>query len=371
MKVLISRNELLDAVSAVSSIIPARSTQPVLANILISTGEDKLTLTGTDREQSLFINMPAEVEEPGSIAVGAKMLSDVIRAMDDADIRLETDDLHLNLLQGRHRIKLPGVSPQDFPEAEIVSAPTMVFTLPTSSLVEYLDLTTYAMSTYAARPSLAGLLCQFFPEELRMVATDGHKLALLKKPHTFELEEKLELFIPERAATRINSLISKTVADEVEIAAGNGAAQFSADNFRFQTKLISEKFPDYERVIPTDNDKIMIADKEELIKCVKLMTIIANKLTSQIKFTLSRGSLELFAQDLDTGSEGTDVISVDYDGEPLEIGFNGKMLLNLLEHIPAENVRFAMLNPTTACIVEPLPQPEEYKYLSLIMPIRI
>ncbi len=371
MKVLVSRNEFMDVVTSVSSVIPTRSTQPILANMLISAEDDSLILVATDREQTLKLKITADTVEKGALAVPAKMLLEVLKGLDDGELEIKVEDLRMSIVQGRHRVKLPGVNVEDYPKTELLESPKVTFSLPIDMLLQFLDLVAFAMPRDTARPTLAGLFCQFFPDEMRMVATDGHKLAMLKKKDDFKIEESLEMFIPENAASRLNSLLGKIKSDDIEITAGVGSAQFQAEDFLFQTKLISEKFPDYERVIPSENELIMISEKYELNKSVRLMTIIANKITSQVKFKISKGSIEMSASDLDMDSEGFDTLTVDYDGEPLEIGFNGKMLLEILEHIPSDQLKFKLKNPATACIITPMPQPEDFEYLALIMPLRI
>ncbi len=371
MKVLVSRADLVDAVVAVSTVVPARSTQPVLSSVLLTAKDNTLTITGTDKEQSLFVSVPADVSIPGGLAVPAKKFQDVLRQIKDGEIELTVEDYSLKILVQGQWVKLPGMSAEDFPQTEILREPQSSFEIETGILSNLMELTTYAMSTELTRINLSGLFWQIFPEEMRMVATDGHLLALVKMPMKAGFPEPLEMLLPERAATRLQSLINKSGADVVEITPGEGSVQFVAGKFKFQSRLITEKFPDYERVLPLDNDMVMICEKDELMEAVQLMDVVSSHITHLVKFKLSRNSLELSARDLDTGSEGQTTIAVDYDGEPLVIGFNAKMLLNLLKHIPSDKVRVAMKGPSAAALITPVPQPENFEYITVLMPLRI
>jgi len=371
MKAIVGRAALLDAVSSVLAILPTRSTQPVLSNILIAASGNSLTIIGTDKEQSLYASIPAEVPITGSFAVPAKKMGDILREFGDGDVELFLEDYHLTVTQGKKKIRLPGLAADDFPQTELLKSPQKKFDFSPELLLTLMDLTSYAISTEITRLNLSGLYWQILPQEMRMVATDGHKLALVKKPMKTGFSTPLDILLPERAVTKLNPILAKIADEKIKITPGEGSIQFEAESYRFQTKLITEKFPDYERVLPTDNDSIMIADTAELIRHVRLMWVVSSPITNLVKFTVSKNSLELFASDLDAGSEGSATLTVDYDGEPFSIGFNAKMLMEMLRHIPSEQVRFAMKGANIACVVTPLPQPEEYEYTTVVMPLRL
>ncbi len=371
MKAIVSKSDIADAVSAVSAVIPARSTQPVLANLLLAASGNTLTVVGTDKEQSLYVSIPAEVPIPGSFAVPAKKLGEVLRELADGDVELVLEEYALVVSQGKRKVRLPGMPSEDFPPTELLKSPQLPFELEKQMLSDFIGMTSYAVSSEITRINLCGLLWQLFPQEMRMVATDGHMLALVKKPMELGLESPLEMLIPERAVAKLSSILSKSAVDTVKITPGEDSVQFETDNFRFQTRLIAEKFPDYERVLPLENDVVMVADLDELVRAVRLMSVVTTPVTSLVKFTFSEGSLELFASDLDAGTEGSVALAVDYENEPMSVGFNAKMLLEILRHIPTEQVRFAMKSPSTACLITPLPQPEDFEYIAVIMPLRL
>ena len=371
MKAIVERADFTDAISSVTAVLPVRSTQPILANVLLSASGNNLTAVGTDKEQSLYVSIPAEVPVPGSFAVPAKKLGDILREMDNGDVEIILDENHLSIIQGKRKIRLPGVPADEFPQTDLLKSPQKPFQIEPDILLELMNLTAYAISTEITRMNLSGLLWQIFPNEMRMVATDGHKLALVKKKMETDFSSPVELLIPERAVTKLMGILSKVHGETISVTTGDGSIQFEMDSYRFQSKLITEKFPDYERVLPTENDAIMIADTQELTQAVKLMSVISSAITNLVKFSFSKGSLELFASDLDAGTEGSSAISVDYEGEPFSIGFSSKMLLDVLRHIPSEQVRFAMKDATIACLVTPMPQPEEYEYTTVIMPLRL
>jgi len=371
MKVIVSHSDLSNAVLAVSTVIPTRATQPVLTNILLSGDESRLTIIGTDKEQTLFVSIPAEVPIPGSFAVPAKKLSEILRQINDCDLELSVENFRMTVKFENQWVRLPGIAAEDFPKTDLLKSPEKSFELDTKLLAELMELTTYSMATEITRINLAGVLWQLFPDEIRMVATDGHLLALVKRAMKTGFDKPFEMLIPERAATRLQSILAKSPSDKVEITPGEGSVQFSLGSYRFQSKLITEKFPDYERVLPLENEIIMLADTNELIHRTQLMDVVSSPITHLVKFSISKGMLELSAMDLDTGAEGNAPLSVDYDGEPMDIGFNAKMLLNILHHIPSEQVRFAMHNSSVACLITPVPQPENFEYLTVLMPLHL
>ena len=182
MKATIGRTEFMDAVTAVSAILPTRSTQPVLANVLLSASGDSLTVIGTDKEQSLYVSIVADVPVPGSFAVPAKKLGDVLRELSDGDVEIALEDYHLNVTQSKRKIRLPGVVADDFPQTELLKSAQKSFTIAPATLLELMNLTSFAISTEMTRLNLSGLFWQIFAKEMRMVATDGHKLAAVKMP---------------------------------------------------------------------------------------------------------------------------------------------------------------------------------------------
>jgi len=371
MKVVVSHSDLVDAVLSVSAVIPTRSTQPILANVLISCEGSSLTVIGTDREQTLFVSLPAEVSIPGSFGVPAKKLSDVLKQMGQGDVELAVEDFRLTIRQDSQWVRLPGVASEDFPQTELLKSPQQSFELEARLLLELMELTTYSMSTELTRINLSGLYWQLNPDDIKMVATDGHMLALVTKPMKTGFTESLEMLLPERAASRLLALLVKAGDEKVEITPGQGSIQFVMGSYRFQSKLITEKFPDYERVLPAENNLIMLAEDVDLINRTQLMSVVSSPITNLVKFAISKGMLELSASDLDTGAEGSAPLAIDYDGEDLNIGFNAKMLLNILRHIPSERVRFAMRGPAIACLITPVPQPEDFEYITVLMPLRL
>jgi DNA polymerase III subunit beta len=371
MKFTANRTDILDAVASVSAVLPTRSTMPVLGNVLLTAEGNKLTIVGTDKEQSLYITIDAEVEENGGFAVGAKKLGEILRELPDGDIKFVLEDAHLNVIQNKRKIKLPGIMSDEFPNTELIKTPKQSFEIETNVLMELLDLTSFAISAEITRLNLSGLLWQVFPNEMRMVATDGHKLALVKKKAKIDTETAFDLLMPERAVSKLMPIVTKCSSDNISITPGDGSIQFEAENFKFQSKLIMEKFPDYERVLPTTNDIFAICDKTELASVVRLMTTVSSPLTHLVKFAFSKESLELFTNDLDAGTEGSSTITIDFDSEPMSLGFNTRMMLEILKHIPTEQLRISMKNSAIACMITPFPQPEDFEYVTVLMPLHL
>jgi DNA polymerase-3 subunit beta len=268
---------------------------------------------------------------------------------------------------GRSRFKLLGLPRDEFP-----TFPTVRFNeswrVKSGELHKLIGHTSFAVSTEESRPILNGVLWELRPELMRMVATNGHRLSKMELPITSGGAPASDLIVPPKALEQIRRLFP--AEEELEIARGDNHLGFRSPLTSVFTRLIEGPYPNYEQVIPKDNDKHAIADKASLISALKRMSVIASDQTHRIRLSFNAGMLKFSVQTPDLG-EAQDELPVRYDGDPLDIGFNATYLLEILKYIPTEEVRLTFKAPERAATLEPEGWSDPAKYLCLVMPLRL
>lgn len=365
MKSSITRENLQAGLGAVAAAIPTRTTLPVLSNILIRAEEDGLRLSGTDLDISVSVKVAAEVEEGGAVTVPAKKLVEITRELEEAPVHLQADGTKVNLQCGKSRFRLYGL-PEDefpaFPEVDFSSS----WRMSAGDLQELIERTSFAVSTEESRPILNGVLWQLRPDETVMVATNGHRLAKMVRPLEGVAAPEADLIVPPKALTQVERLYDADA--ELEIARSENHLGFrSADRLVF-TRLIEGPYPNYEQVIPGDNDKEAVANRTALEASIRRMAVVASDQTHRVRLSFEPGLLKFRVQTPDLG-EGQDELAVDYSGEALEIGFNATYLLEILRHMGSEDVRMTFKAPERAATFAP--EGVDLDYLCLVMPLRL
>ena len=368
MRFTISREKLQEGLAAVAASIPAKTTLPVLANILVETTEHGIRLSGTDLDIAVSTEVVADVETPGAITIPARKLSEIARELPPSPVKIAaTGEQRVTLECGRSRFKLLGLPRDEFP-----SFPTVRFNeswrVRSGDLQKLIAHTSFAVSTEESRPILNGVLWELRPEFMRMVATNGHRLAKMELPISSAGAPASDLIVPPKALEQIRRLFP--AEEELEIARGDNHLGFRSPMTSVFTRLIEGPYPNYEQVIPKDNDRIGIVDKVGLIAALKRMSVIASDQTHRIRLSLNSGMLKFSVQTPDLG-EAQDEMPVRYDGDPLEIGFNATYLLEILRFIPTDDVRMTFKAPERAATLEPEGWSDPATFMSLVMPLRL
>lgn len=373
MRFTISREKLQEGLGAVASSVPGKTTLPVLANLLLETTERGIRLSGTDLDIAVSTEVPADVETPGAITIPAKKLQEIARELPPAPVKMAAaGEQRVTLECGRSRFKLLGLPKDEFPAFPAVrfDDPAATWRVKGSQLQQLIQHTSFAVSTEESRPILNGVLWELRPERSRMVATNGHRLARMEIPAAEGAEggQTGDLIIPPKALDQIRRLF--TGDEELEIARGDNHLGFRSPVTSVYTRLIEGPYPNYEQVIPKDNDKVAVADKGQLISALKRMSVIASDQTHRIRLSFNAGMLKFAVQTPDLG-EAADEMAVRYDGDPLDIGFNASYLLEILRFIPTEEVKLTFKAPERAATLEPEGWGDPAKYLCLVMPLRL
>lgn len=367
MKFTITRDNLQQGLSAVGASVPTRTTLPVLSNILIEAGEEGVQLSGTDLDIAVTLQVPAEVEEPGAITVPAKKLQELARELPEAPAKITTTGERFELVCGKATFRLNGM-PQDefpnFPEVDFDSS----WPIPSELLSEMIERTSFAVSTEESRPILNGVLWQLADREMRMVATNGHRLAKLTIPSDADGAPHTDLIVPPKALAQVQRLFVED--GPIDVARSDNHLGFQQDGTRVYTRLIEGPYPNYEQVIPKDNDRVALADKETLTRALRRMAVVASEQTHRVRMAFTGNTLRLSVETPDLG-DAHEEIEVSFDGEPLEIGFNANYLLEVLRYMPTDEVKLTFKAPERAATIEPAESESEEEYLCLIMPLRL
>ena len=372
MKLTIERAALLKSLSHVHSVVERRNTIPILSNVLLEAADGKLSLTATDMDLTIVEAVPAEVAQPGATTAPAHTLYDIVRKLPEgAQVELAPsgEDGRMALTSGRSRFQLATLPKEDFPSTLDGDYPQS-FALMAGELRNLIDRTRFAISTEETRYYLNGIYVHAAQAEgvsvLRAVATDGHRLARFEMPLPEGAAEMPGVIVPRKTVGELRKLIDE--ADEaIETSLSEAKIRFAFGSTVLSSKLIDGSFPDYERVIPSGNDKILDIDCRTFASAVDRVSTIATEKSRAVKMAVGDGTLTLSATSPESGS-ATEEIEVAYGGDGLEIGFNSRYLLDIAQQIEGEQAQFALADAASPTIVRDL---GDNSALYVLMPMRV
>ena len=368
MRFTISREKLQEGLAAVAASIPSKTTLPVLANILVETTDKGIRLSGTDLDIAVCTEVAADVETIGAITIPAKKLTEIARELPPSPVKIAAaGEQRITLDCGRSHFKILGLPKEEFPTFPVVRF-NESWRIRSGDLQKLISHTSFAVSTEESRPILNGVLWELKPDFMRMVATNGHRLAKMEVPIKSTGAPVSDLIVPPKALDQIRRLFPAD--EELEVARGDNHLGFRSPFTSVFTRLIEGPYPNYDQVIPKDNDRVAIADKTALTSALKRMSVIASDQTHRIRLSFNAGMLRFSVQTPDLG-EATDELPVRYNGDQLDIGFNASYLLEILRYIPTEEVKLTFKAPERAATIEPEGWSDTATYLCLVMPLRL
>jgi DNA polymerase-3 subunit beta len=369
MKFTITREQLQEGLVAVAASVPTKTTLPVLSNILLEAGPNGLRLSGTDLDIAVATTVPASVDQEGALTLPAKKLVEIVRELPSAAIRVTSSgEQRVTIECGRAKFRLLGLPREEFPAFPSVDF-SGGWTCTAGDLQKLIGHVAFAASTEESRPILNGVLWELRPERMRMVATNGHRLARMDVPTSGGMAKgQADLIVPPKALDQIRRLFSDK--DELEIAKSENHLGFRSATTQVFTRLIEGPYPNYEQVIPRENDKSATADKAAFTSAIRRMSIVASDQTHRIRLALSSNACKLSVQTPDLG-EAQEEMAISYDGDPLEIGFNAAYLLEILKFMPTDEIRMTFKGPERAATCEPVGWNDPAAYLTLVMPLRL
>ena len=377
MKLTIERAALLKALGHVQSVVERRNTIPILSNVLLSAGQGAVAFSATDLDMEITDESPAQVEAPGQITAPAHTLYEIVRKLPEgADVSLSYtgEDPRLMVQAGRSRFNLPVLPAGDFPvmSSEGLSDP---ISIETSDLIRLIDKTRFAISTEETRYYLNGLYLHAVVEDgvqkLRAVATDGRRLALAEMPAPAGFSGAPGVIVPRKTINEARRLMDDA-GETIQMGVSAQKVRFNFDHAAMTSKVIDGSFPPYERVIPRDNKRVMMIDNALFAAAVDRVATISTEQSRAVKLSVESGRMTLTVRNMDAG-QAVEELEVDYDGEPFEIGFNARYILDVTGQIGGEQAEFrfaehaggaTVLDPTL--VLDPTDPGVQY----VLMPLR-
>jgi DNA polymerase-3 subunit beta len=366
MKVKITRENFQKGLSAVAATIPTRTTLPVLSNILVESLEEGLRVRGTDLDISVSVQTPAEVDREGAVTLPAKKVADIAKELPDAPVELQSEGGRAVLTCGKSKFRLntlPSDEYPSFPEVPFAEG----WNLRSGELQRLSAHTSFAVSSEETRPVLNGVLWQMRPKEMRMVATNGHRLAkMVVALEAGGTATESDLIVPPKALQQVERLFAAD--DTLEIGRSESHLGFRTERTEVYTRLIEGPYPNYEQVLPKETDKECVADRAELTSAIRRMAIVASDQTHRVRLSFAPDRLALAVQTPDLG-EAEDELPVQYTGAPIDIGFNAQYLLEVLRYMEGEEVKVKLSAPERPAMFEPASG--DLDYTCLVMPLRL
>ena len=361
----ITRQNLHSGLVAVSASIPTKTTLPVLSNVLIEADGKSVWISGTDLDVSLRVKVPAEVAQGGGITVPGRKLQEITRELPDEPVEMRVRGHQLEIGCGNSRFKLNGLASEEFPNFPAIDFEEG-WTVSEASLRMLIRSTAFAVSNEESRPILNGVLWEIEESRMSMVATNGHRLAKMGVESGSGGTGTAEFIVPPSALNQVERLFDGD--GELTVARAANHLGFRSDTREVYTRLIDGKYPNYEQVIPKDNDKLATVDKGAMEAAVRRTAVVASTQTHKIKLAFEPDTLHLEAITPDLG-EARDELQLQYEGGHLQIAFNANYLLEVLRNMPAGEVRMSFKTAERATTIQPTDA--ELDYLCLIMPLRL
>ncbi len=373
MKISLPKSELQRGLSRIQSIVEKRNTMPILANVLLdaSGGEEgTLEFAATDLEVGIRSVHSAEVETPGRVTASAKKLYEIVRELPDEPVHIEvTSDAYLSIRCARADFTLAGNSAEEYPTLPTAS-PGSVATVQAVVLGQMIERTMYAASVDETRYNLNGVFVERVPEteKLRMVATDGHRLAYVDRALDVDLGGlESGVIIPRKGLAELKKLVDEEDADEVEIGFEGNSALVRKRGVTLVMRLIEGEFPNYRQVIPKQQGRQLVLPSEILVQALRRVALLSSERSRAVKLELSSGLLKLSSNNPDLG-EAHEELDIDYDGEELEIAFNARYLTDCLTVMGAKEVRLGIQDGLSPAQLVPT---DDEDSLAVVMPMRV
>ena len=366
MKFSIQREQILPGLQIVNAVIERRHTLPILSNFLVSTSNNAISLTGTDMEVELVTTIKQAAKDKTEFTLPGRKFLDICRALPDGailDITMDKDQVILK--SGKSRFVLATLPAKEFPSTE-VGNPIVSFQIQQEELKNLLEDTMFAMAQQDVRYYLNGLLLEVGQNALRAVATDGHRLALKDITESVDAADKMQAIIPRKGVIEAARLL-KHNSEPVQVKLTKNHIQIKFEETQFTCKLIDGRFPDYERVLPKNQDNVLIADRELLKQGLTRASILSNEKYKGVRLSLQKDCIKALAHNPEH-EEAEEEIEVSYKGPDMEIGFNVSYLLDALNAIKTQNVILITTDPDSSCLLLP-EQQESSKYV--VMPMRL
>jgi DNA polymerase-3 subunit beta len=370
MKFIVNSSYLLKQLSNINGVITTNPVVPILENFLFEIDKSNLTVTASDLQTSMITEIAIESKEKGNIAVPAKILLETLKNLPDQPVTFSIDEstYSIEISSDNGRYKLAGENATDFPKVPAVSQ-DFSSSLSSEVLARAVNNTIFATSNDELRPAMTGVYVNLGEKNTTFVATDGHRLVRYRRSD-IKSDNGNAIIIPRKALNLLKATLP-TENTDVTIDFNMSNAFFKFGNIRMICRLIDERFPDYENVIPTTNPIKMTISRTDLLGSLKRISIYANKTTHQVRLKITGSELQVSAEDLDFSNEANERLSCEHEGEDIEIGFNAKFLIEMLTNLDTDQIKLNMSAPNKAGLILPAEKEKNEDILMLVMPVML
>lgn len=379
MKFIVHGGTLSRSLQSIYSVVTTtNSAVPILENFLFQLEEKTLSITASDIETTVTVKLElsdAETNGLKQIAIPAKLLSDIVKSFSNVPLTFIIDEktLAIELTSGEGKYKLTGLSAEEYPRVSTIDDASQI-TVPSSLLVNAISKTIFAAGLEETRPQMTGIFCEQTENDITFVATDAHKLVRYRRSD-FTNDIPTNFILPRKPLNLIkNILVSYKEDADILVEYNINNVAFKFENYSVVCRLIEGKYPNYDAAIPKENPNKLIIDRAEFLNSVKRVSLFANQSTMQVRLSLGGNEVTISAEDIDFSNAAKERLACNYTGDDLEIGFNAKYLMEMLNNIETENILFEMSQPNRAGILYPYEETEEEtteSILMLVMPVML
>jgi len=370
MEFSVTKSALLDELSTTQGVIERKTTIPILSNLLVEAKESQLTITATDLELSIRTTCEAKIKKEGAGTIPAKKLLELVRLLPEGEIKVKLLENHwVEIVSDRKKYKLVGMAKENFPALPVM--PHTLVKIPAPIIENLIRKTKFAISMEESRYTLNGGLLILKPDTMAMVATDGHRLALAETDHKLtSLNGEVKVLIPKKAMDEVEKLSSAAGSDaHIEFAKDESHLFFQVGHRLLISRILTGQFPNYEAVLPRDNNKNVVLERAELSDAVRRVSQLADQRSHAVKLAVSKEGIEISASSPEYG-EAKESIEKEFKGEPIAIGFNSSYMLDFLGAAADGPISIELKDEQSAGQMRPLAD-ESYRYRYIIMPMRI
>ncbi|MGM0613117.1 MAG: DNA polymerase III subunit beta [Bacteroidota bacterium] len=372
MKFIVSSTLLLKNLQSISGVLSTNNTMPILDDFLFEIKENELQVTASDLETTMQVSVGmTQSEGVGNIAIPAKILLDTLKTFPDIPItfNIDLDDSAIELSTDEGKFKLSGHRADEYPQLPVIED-AQEFEIKADTLATAINKTIFATGTDELRPVMSGVLCELNEEDITFVATDAHKLVRYRRTD-YAPGVSNRFVIPKKPLNQMKSILSAGDDENVQVQYNETNAYFHFNNVNVICRLIEGKYPNYDAVIPKDNTNSLILEREALLNSIKRVSIFANQSTHQVRFGISGQELVLSAEDVDFSNEAKERLHCNYDGQDMEIGFNSRFIIEMLNNLYTDEVVFELSTPERAGLILPGEKQEGEDILMLVMPVML
>ena len=370
MKFIVSSSLLLKKLQIISGIINNNNTLPILDNFLFEIQKNELILTASDLESTFTTRLEIESQDSGKIGLSAKLLLDTLKTFPEQPLTfIKTDKNSFDIIANNGKYSLAYVDGEDFPNQNILKDSSEL-ALKSNALLNAINSTIFASGNDDLRPVMSGVFFELNSNSVNFVATDAHKLVKYSRKD-FNVNENAEFIMPKKPLQLLKNILQEN-EDEVKIEFNETTAQFSFKESILISRLIDGKYPNYEAVIPKENPNELTIEKDIFLNSLKRVSIFSNKTTHQIKLKITGSILNISAEDFDYNNSAEETLNCDYKGDDIQIGFNSRFLIEMLNNLDQEEIKLFMSLPNRAGIIKPSKEDLTSEEITmLVMPVML